>query len=112
MAGPHRCEVPVIERRDLRLFEALDQGEEARIDDAHREIGVVALQLEAAPQVCLGRALNAVGASQDVLQEGLPDRCRQPLVAPVVELGENERRHDQVLAGASDQLRAATVIGI
>ncbi len=40
-----------VERCDLRLSEALDQSEEARIDNAHSEIGIVALQLETALRV-------------------------------------------------------------
>jgi len=34
VAGTHRGEVAVVERRHLRLAKSFDEGEKARIDDA------------------------------------------------------------------------------
>ena len=112
VAGAHRCKVPMVKRRQLWLSEALHQGEDACVNYSNREVGVVALQLETTFQILFGRALNAVGACEYILQERLPDLCCQALVTPVVELRQNKRRHYQVLTRAGNQFCAVAMVRI
>lgn len=112
MAGPHDSEVAVVKRCDPSLAEPLQQSNDARIHHAELLVGVLALEEEAALKVCRGRALDAVGAGDDILQKRRPRLHAEPLVAPVVKLGQDERGDDEILVRLVDQCRAPIVIGV
>jgi len=102
----------VVQGGKLRFFQPLDDRQHTGVDDAHPQVGVGGLQSVAALEVSLNRHLDAIGAAEHVLEEGEPDIRREALMAPVIELGEDERGDDQVLACPGDQLGAWRVVGI
>jgi hypothetical protein len=107
-----RGEVPVIERRDLLFGETLDERDDARVDDAQGEVAIRVLELAAADQIEAGRRFDAVGALEDVVEEGEPDLARQPLMTPVIELGQDQSRNDEILGGRKEQGGAPVVIRV
>ncbi len=112
MGGPNGAEVALIERRHLRLAEAFGKSDDAGIDDTKREIAIARLQLSTADQVGTRRRLQAVDPGEQVIEEDEPRLRREPTAAPIVELGEDEGRHDEVLVGAREKPGAGLVIGI
>jgi hypothetical protein len=71
VGGPDRSEVTLVERRDLRFTQALGESDDARIDDAEREICIARLQLAAA---------------------GRPSRRTRPAARPAGHPSRNRRR--------------------
>jgi len=112
MARPHGAEVTMIQRCELRLAEALDERDHARIDDSEREIDVVGLERTAPLQIRRRRLIHAVGTRENVVEEREPDLCAEPPVAPVVELGEDEPRDDELLARVRDELGAGGMVRV
>ena len=112
MGRPHRSKVALVERRDLRLGEALGERHDAGIDDPEREVRMPGLQLAAAGQIDARRRLGAVDPSEQIVEEDEPGLGGQPAAAPVVEHGEDEGRDDEILVGCRQQPRAALVIGV
>ena len=112
MAGPHDHEVAVVERCDPSLAEPLEQRNDARVHHAELLVGVLDLKGKAALEVCCGWALDAVRASDYILQKSRPRSHAEPLVAPVVKLGQDERGDDEILVRLVDHCRAPIVIGI
>lgn len=104
--------MPLVQRRDLRLAESLGECDHAGVDYADREVGVLALQLEAAAKVRVSRVIGAIRAFEEILQERAPGLGGETLVAPVIELGEDEARHDEVLRGLDEQAGAPLVIRV
>lgn len=100
------------ERRHLGLVQSFDEGKKARIDDPAGQVAIGLLDLAAAFEVTVGRSLDPICAGEQVVQKGVPHRRGEPLVTPVIELGQNQRRDDEVLVGAEDQIGAARVVGI
>ncbi len=105
-------EVPVVERGDAPLAEALKQRDDARIDDSQLQIGMATLKRVTALEIGRARSLDAIRANDHVVEERQPDVTVQTLVAPVVELGKHERRDDEILGLGVDERGAWTVIGI
>jgi hypothetical protein len=112
MGGPHRSNMALVERRDLRLAQALGERHEAGIDDSEREIGRASLQLAAAGKIGAGRRFDAIDPREQVVEEDEPGVGRQPAAAPVVELGQDEGRDDQILVCVGQESGAALMIGI
>jgi hypothetical protein len=112
MRWPHGSKVALVERRHLRLAQALGERHHAGIDDPEREIHVPSLQLAAAGKIGARRRLDAVDPREKIVEEDEPGLRWQPAAAPVVELGEDEGWYDQVLVRVRQQPGAALVIGI
>ena len=112
MRGANNAEVPAVERHDLRLIEAFDQCDDARIDDSEAEVRVLSLEPSAAREIGGRYGLHPVCAGENVLEEGEPYADVETLVAPVVELGEYEDRNDEILLGSREKGCARAVIGI
>ena len=112
MAGTHDPEVAVVERCDPSLAEPLEQRNDARVHHAELLVGVLELKGKAALEVGRRWALDAVGAGDDILQKRRPRLHAEPLVAPVVKLGQDERWDNEILVRLVDQCRAPAVIGI
>lgn len=102
----------MVERRQLRLAEPFDQSEDARVDHSDGEIFIGRLKVMAPSQVGVAGVLDPVRTGKQVIEETEPDRRREPLVAPIVELGENQGRDDKGLACPEDGLGAAVMVGI
>lgn len=112
MRGPDGCEVSVIESRHFRFAETLDQREDARIDDAQPEVGISPLHVVASAQLVVAGMLQPVGTVQEVFQEDQPRLPAEPFMAPVVDLGEDQARDNEILTGIRQQGSTAPVIGI
>ena len=112
MRGADGCEVPMVEGGDLGLAQAFARRDDARVNDPQAEIPVLALQLRATAEVGVRGMLGAVGACRQVCHEGEPHIRGEPLVAPIVELGEHQGGDDEVLAGVEQQRRAGRVIAV
>jgi len=112
MDRPHRSKVALVERRDFRFAQALGQRHDAGIDDPEREVRVASLQLTAASEIDAIRRFNTVDPREQIVEEDEPGLRWQPAAAPVVELGEDEGRYDQILVRVGQQRGAAVVIGI
>lgn len=97
MGWVKRPEVAMIERGELGLAQSFDQREHARINDADVEIPVLTLDLKTATQVGQRRLMHDIDAVEQILEKCRPDLGVQPLVTPVVEFREHERRNDQIL---------------
>jgi hypothetical protein len=110
MGGTNDAKVTAAERDQASLSQALGQGYDACVDHSEIEIGVLALELQAAGKVLMSRELQAIRALQQVPEKCHPDVACQPLVAPVVELGQYESGHDEILRCARNKLGAARVI--
>ena len=108
MGWPQHGEVSVVEGRQTcpsprRSVSARDAG----VDHAQRLICVLDLKLPATLEIGSGRVLEPVRSVQDIVQKRDPGVDAQTLMAPVVELGEHENGHDEVLVGIVQQ-RART----
>ncbi len=68
MGGPHGPEVALVERRDLRLAQALGKGHDACIDGAEGGIRVASLKHAAAGAIRARRRLHAVDAREQVVE--------------------------------------------
>ena len=112
MAWAHGSKVALVERRDLGLVETLGECHDAGIDDSEREVCVAILQLAATSQVDTGRWLGAIGPGKQIVEEDEPSLRWQPTATPVVELGEDQGRDDQVLVGVHEQPSAALVVRV
>ena len=112
MRRPYGGEVAVVERRDLGLVETLDERNDARVGDTEPEVRVRRLKVAATDQVCSGRRLRAICACEEIVQERELHVAAQALVAPIVELREDERWHDEILACVRDERGAAGVIRV
>ncbi len=104
--------MPVVEGGKLALVEPLDQGEHAGVNDPEWLVGVSGLKFVAALQVSGRRALGSVNAGAQVVEEDEPGRDAQSLVAPVIELGEYERRNDQVLVCLAQERGTSGVVWV
>ena len=110
-----RCndgEVAAVERRDLRLGERLTRDDDGGIDEAKVKRFVRLLQLGGALQLMLVKVVQAVGATDDILDEGLPRSRTVELVQPVVDFDEDRRWDHEVLAGLLDGPHTASMLGI
>ena len=110
-----RCndgEVAAVERRDLRLGERLTRDDDGGIDEAKVKRFVRLLQLGGALQLMLVKVVQAVGATDDILDEGLPRSRTVELVQPVVDFDEDRRWDHEVLAGLLDDPHTASMLGI
>ncbi len=112
MHGAQHREVPVVERHQSVLAKTLHEREHARVNHAQRLLCVLLLQCLATLQIVRRGRLQPVDAIQQIAQEDHPRLGPQAPVAPVVQLGEHQQWHDQVLAGVAQQLRAALVVGV
>lgn len=112
MIWTQQSEVSMVECRELVLAEPFEQREHAGVDYAQRLVVVLGLEIPAAREVSGGCGLEPVGAGEQVIEERDPGIDTQPLMAPVVELGEYEDRYDEILVGFAQQLRAAGVIWV
>jgi hypothetical protein len=112
VAWAHGSKVALVERRDLGLAETLGECHDAGIDDSEREISVARLQFAATGQVNTRRRLSAVGPGKQIVEEDEPSLRWQPAATPVVELGEDQGRDDQVLVGVNKQSSAALVVRV
>lgn len=63
MNQPDDAEVAMVKRRKLVLVQALDQGDDACVNDSEPEVGVFALEGVAAAQVVLEQSLGSIGAT-------------------------------------------------
>jgi len=97
MGRPHRSEVALVERRDLRLAQALGERDNTGVDDAEHEIHVASLELAAAGKIVACRRLDPVDPGEQIIEEDEPGLGWQPAAAPVVELSQDEGRYDQIL---------------
>lgn len=105
-------EVPPVESCQLRLGEALEESDDARIHDSETEVGIRRLKGSAPPEILGVRVLDAIGAVDDIVHEREPRFQTQAFVAPVVELRQDETGDDEAFVGCLEQLGAAIVIGI
>lgn len=112
MSGPHRGEVTMIERRQFRLPEPLDQCKYRPVDHPDRKVVIGLLDLLAALEVRVSWTLDPVGAAEKVVQECQPDGRRQSLMAPIVELRKHQCRNDQILLRPEDEVGTANVVRI
>jgi hypothetical protein len=72
MGRPNGSKVTLVERRDLRLGQALGERHDAGIDDPEREICVPSLQLAASGKIGARRRLGAVDACEQIVEEDEP----------------------------------------
>ncbi len=112
MDRSYRAEVPMVEGCHLRLAEPLGQGNDARIDHTKRQVPIAVLQFTAAREIGAGWWLKAIGAGQHIIEKDEPGIGREPTSAPVVKLGQDEGRHDQVLGRVGQHMGTAGVVRI
>ena len=112
MRGPDDGEVTVVEGSELRLAEALGQGNQARVNDTQPKVGVIGLKGATALEVRDRGRLGAIGAVQQVVQKYKPDVETQPLVTPVVELGQDQTGNDKVFSRRFEQRGTRIVVWI
>jgi hypothetical protein len=112
MSRSHGSEVTLVERGDLGLAEALRKGDHAGIDDPQGEIVVAHLQLAATGEVDRDGGLHTVDPRKHIIEEHVPCRAGKATGAPVVQLGQDQGRDDQVLVGVQEQARARLMVGI
>jgi hypothetical protein len=110
--GPQHAEVPVVERGQLGLSEPLNERKNACVDDANLLVVVLRLNLMTAREIGERGGLETVCAGEQVLQKGDPCAGAQPLVTPIVELGEDQCRHHEVFAGLAQEPGTTVVVGI
>ena len=70
MPGPQQPEVPVVERRQLRLPQPLHNAQHRRIDEPDARIRVLLTDFGGAGVVLREQVLDGVRASDDVGEEG------------------------------------------
>jgi hypothetical protein len=100
--------VPAIERRQLRLSEALDDREDGGIDKPDPEILVLPHELSNPYVVRSEEVLDLVRAAADVVEEG--GKCAgADEIAEVIDLDQDGRGDDAALAGVPQQRCARTV---
>ncbi len=84
MGRPHRAKVALVQRRDLRLGQALGERHDAGIDDPEREVRVPSLQFAAAGKIGARRRLGAIDPREEIVEEDEPGLGWQPAAAPGV----------------------------
>jgi len=104
--------VAVVECYHLRLAEPFREGDDARIDHADPEVGVAFLEVATTCEIGRARWLDSIRAGQDIVEKQQPCIAAEAPLAPVIKLGEDERRHDEILVGAGEQCGASSVIAV
>lgn len=99
VSGSDDGEVAVVQGSDLGFADPFEQCDHAGVHHTEPEVGVLGLQLTATTQILHGGLRRSVGALEHVIEEHQPRIHGQPLVTPVVELGQYQGRYDEVLAG-------------
>jgi len=109
---PHGSEVPVIERRDFRLSQALADCDDGGVDHAEPQLRVRRLELCDAEQIVGVQILESVSARRDVFDEDGPHARLETFPDPVVDLYQRRRRDDEGLVRSLNELGAPTMIRI
>lgn len=112
MTRANHREVAVIERGDGVLAEPFGDSDDAGVDHTEAEIRVRELQVAATAKVAWGRRLDAVHAVDDIVEERQPGVGAEALMAPVVDLGEDQHRDHEIGLGVDEQARTPLVIRI
>lgn len=112
MARPNEREVAAVERRHLRLPEALAERDHRRVDQSEVEALVGRLELGGSPKVGLVGLDQPVCAGRKVVDERRPRVTAKELEHPVVELDQNGSRNGEVLAELFDHRHAPRVVRV
>jgi len=103
MPRTHHAKVAMIERRELPLFKAFDDGEDCGIDVADAQIAVPGPELKDALVIVCHDVFDADHATP-CLPEDFVERRGEPLLtAPVVDFHEHWRGDDQLLTSAEER---------
>lgn len=101
-------EVAVIERGDLMLAQALDDGEHRGVHEAEAQVVVGRHERSRSRVVAVDEILDDECSALHVVEEA-GERVRGD---EVVELDEHRRRHDSRIAPSPQQLCAANVVAV
>jgi hypothetical protein len=112
MPRSNDAEMALVQGPHLGLVQPLGESDDAGINDSERQVAVLVLQLATALQIGQRRGFDGIDAAIDVLEEDQPGVDGQALGTPIVELGQNQGRDDEILRCIGDQAGAALVVRI
>jgi len=112
MNGPHGAEVALVKGRNLGFAQTLGERDDTGVDHPKLEVRIPSLKLLATFQVRYRRRLDPIDAREHIVEEDEPGLGRKPAGAPVVEFGEHQRRHDEILVRWGEESGTTIVIGI
>jgi len=112
VARAQQPKVAPVQRGQLGLVEALDDGQDSRVHEANVGIGIAVAELSDPAVILRQHFLHKVGAFLNVVQEGNQDTRMQPSMDPVVQLDENRCGDDERLCGRLNEMATSAVIGI
>jgi hypothetical protein len=104
----HRREVTVVERRELRFTESLDDGEHSGVDEADPKVGVLGEELCDAPVVLRPQVLDHQRAALEVREQAAERRRGDE----VVDFRQDGRRNHPAFVSPAEQLGAGVVVGV
>lgn len=110
MARPHRGEMTVVQRGELRLAEALDDREDRAVNEADIQVGIGPQQLVDALVVCGEKVLDDQRTASNLIERRDERSLRRVGAEQMVDLDEDRGGNDPPLAcGLAEQLCAAFV---
>ncbi len=112
MARTHHGEVAAVERRELRLSEALDDGKNCCVNEADAEVTVVSPHFEHAFAVIARELHDLEGLALNISKHAVEGVVDPFVCAPVVELHEDGTRYQAPLTCRSQQLETHSVVRI
>jgi hypothetical protein len=112
MPGPQGAEVTVVQSGYLGFIEALHDRKDGGVDEPHAGIGVTVTQFTHTGVVLGVQFLNAIGASNDIVQESHQNAGVEANVNPVVHFHQHGRWNDQRLSSFFKETAADYVIGV
>src|SRR5581483_7986539 len=105
-------EVAVVERRQLRLVQPLDDRGHRRLDEADVIVHVTLADLARADVVADGQVFDEVGAGGDVVEDLHEPVRGAPASEQLVDFDQHRRRHPEAFAGRLDEPTATVVVVI
>jgi len=112
VARPQKTEVAAIQRREFRLIESFDDGEDGRIHEADVRVGIPIAKLPNARVVRDYQVDDHECARFDVAQQRHERTRMEAPMDPVVDFDEDWRRDDQLFVGGLDQSTTSPVIRV
>ena len=102
----------MIERRQLRLVQPLNDRQHGCVNEANIVVGVMFANVTDTNVVIKAKIFNNVSASSDVIEQGEKCGCAKAGVNQIVNLNENGRRNYSRFPGTEHELPTTDMIDV